>query len=104
MRTDWRGMADPCAPDRWVVLLRAGGRELALMLAERSPASMAMARQMMYRNSAFGHPVEAHKVESLAMFYASIKDGKEGVTAFNEKRKPSFESKASEMPDFYPWW
>lgn len=84
------------------LMMRA--RELARTLAERSPASMAMARQMMYRNSAFSHPQEAHKVESLAMFYASIEDGKEGVTAFTEKRKPAFTTKASKMPDFYPWW
>ena len=80
-------------------------RELARMIAtERSPTSTAMARQMIYRNSAFSHPEEAHKVESLAMFYASIHDGKEGVAAFTEKRKPNFISKPSQMPDFYPWW
>ena len=80
-------------------------RELARMIAtERSPTSTAMARQMIYRNSAFSHPEEAHKVESLAMFYASIHDGKEGVAAFTEKRKPNFNSKPSQMPDFYPWW
>jgi 1,4-dihydroxy-2-naphthoyl-CoA synthase len=38
------------------------------------------------------------------MFYASIHDGKEGVAAFTEKRKPNFNSKPSQMPDFYPWW
>ena len=80
-------------------------RELAHMIAtERSPTSTAMARQMIYRNSAFSHPEEAHKVESLGMFYASIHDGKEGVAAFTEKRKPNFKSKPSQMPDFYPWW
>lgn len=84
--------------------LMTRARELARTLAERSPTSMAMARQMMYRNSAFSHPLEAHKVESLAMFYASIDDGKEGVTAFTEKRQPVFKTKASKMPDFYPWW
>jgi len=38
------------------------------------------------------------------VFYASQKDGKEGVRAFFEKRAPLFEAQASEMPDFYRWW
>jgi hypothetical protein len=57
---------------------------------------------MVYRNSAQDHPVEAHKVDSLAMFHASIGDGKEGVAAFLEKREPSFTSKASELPRVFP--
>lgn len=70
----------------------------------RSPVSVALIRQMMYRNSAADHPLQAHKVESLAVFYASQKDGKEGVAAFLEKRSPRFMDQASQMPDFYPWW
>jgi enoyl-CoA hydratase/carnithine racemase len=70
----------------------------------RSPVSVAFMRQMLYRNSAQPHPVEAHKVESLAMFYTSIGDGKEGVQSFLEKRTPAYQGKASEMPPFYPWW
>lgn len=70
----------------------------------RSPVSVAFMRQMLYRNSAQPHPVEAHKVESLAVFYTSIGDGKEGVASFLEKRAPDYKGKASEMPPFYPWW
>lgn len=70
----------------------------------RSPVSVAFMRQMLYRNSAQPHPREAHKVESLAMFYTSIGDGKEGVQSFLEKRAPDYKGKASEMPPFYPWW
>jgi enoyl-CoA hydratase/carnithine racemase len=70
----------------------------------RSPVAVALARQMLYRNSAQPHPIEAHRVDSLGMFYTSIGDGKEGVRAFLEKRDPNFTSKASEMPPFYPWW
>lgn len=69
----------------------------------RSPVATALARQMMYRNSAQPHPIEAHRVDSLAMFYTSIADGKEGVAAFLEKRDPEFTSRTSDMPPFYPW-
>lgn len=70
----------------------------------RSPVAIALARQMLYRNSAASHPLHAHQVDSLAMFYTSIGDGKEGVNSFKEKRAPEFTQKASKMPAFYPWW
>lgn len=71
---------------------------------KRSPISTAFMRQMLYRNSAQPHPLEAHRIDSLAMFYTSIGDGKEGVASFLEKRAPEYQGKASEMPPFYPWW
>ena len=71
----------------------------------KSSVGIALARQMMYRNSAQPHPEDAHRIDSLAMFYTSIGDGKEGVQAFLEKRDPSFQqSVATDMPPFYPWW
>jgi enoyl-CoA hydratase/carnithine racemase len=69
----------------------------------RSQVATALMRQMLYRNCAQPDPVVAHQVESLAMFYASIGDGKEGVAAFLEKRDADFTGRASEMPPFYPW-
>jgi len=58
---------------------------------------------MMWRNCALPHPVEAHRVDSLAVFYSSMADGAEGVAAFMEKRTPQFTGKASQMPPPWPW-
>ncbi|MFY9231391.1 MAG: crotonase/enoyl-CoA hydratase family protein [Candidatus Nanopelagicales bacterium] len=70
----------------------------------RSPVATALMRQMLYRNAVEPHPVEAHRVESLAMFYTSVADGKEGVAAFLQKRPADFTGRVPEdMPPFYPW-
>jgi enoyl-CoA hydratase/carnithine racemase len=79
--------------------------KIARRIAQHSPVAIAMTRQMMYRCSAQAHPIEAHKVDSLAIYYASQKSGKEGVQSFLEKRTPVFEDRTStDMPEFYPWW
>lgn len=67
----------------------------------RSPVALALAKRMLYRNSAVDHPLEAHRADSLAMWHASIGDGKEGVAAFLEKRDPVFTGRASETPEIF---
>lgn len=91
-----------CAPD----MLLARAYEMARQIADNTaPVAVALMRQMLYRNSAAAHPAEAHKVESLAVFYTSQEDGKEGVDSFLEKRPANFSGKVSTgMPPFYPWW
>jgi enoyl-CoA hydratase/carnithine racemase len=70
----------------------------------RSPVAVALTRQMVRRNSVLPHPADAHRVDSLAMFWTSVGDGKEGVAAFLDKRAPRFTSRASAMPAFYDGW
>ncbi|MDI2030358.1 crotonase/enoyl-CoA hydratase family protein [Saccharopolyspora sp. TS4A08] len=70
----------------------------------KSPVATALTRQMMRRNSAYDHPREAHRIDSLAMFHTSVGDGKEGVAAFTEKRNAEFQGRASELPAFYDEW
>ena len=78
---------------------------IARRIAQHSPVAIALSRQMMYRNAAQPHPIEAHKVDSLSMFYTSVGSGKEGVASFLEKREANFsERTSSDMPSFYPWW
>lgn len=64
----------------------------------RSPVALALARQLVYHNSAAPHPLQAHLADSLAMWHTSVGDGKEGVAAFREKRPPQFTGRASQTP------
>ena len=74
--------------------------------AKTSSISIALTRQMMWRMLGADHPMEAHKIDSRAV-YALGKSGEavEGIKSFFEKRPPEFPGKITEdMPDFYPWW
>ncbi len=70
-------------------------------VVHRSPIALGLAKQLLYRNSAVDHPIEAHRADSLAMWHASQLDGKEGVAAFRDKRDPEFTGSASELPPIY---
>jgi enoyl-CoA hydratase/carnithine racemase len=82
--------------------LLPAAQELARsFVVDRSPVALGLAKRLLYRNSAAAEPLEAHLSDSLAMYWQSIGDGKEGVAAFLEKRSPRFTGKASEIPDVY---
>jgi enoyl-CoA hydratase/carnithine racemase len=64
----------------------------------RSSAALAMSRRLLYAGTGSSHPVQAHRRDSLAMWHASIGDGKEGVAAFLDKRPPVFTRNATDAP------
>jgi enoyl-CoA hydratase/carnithine racemase len=70
-------------------------------VVDRSPVALGLAKRLLYRNGAAADPLDAHLSDSLAMFYTSISDGKEGVAAFREKRAPRFTGRASELPTIF---
>lgn len=71
-----------------------------------APVSVALTRQMMWRMLGADHPMEAHKLDSRALYArGAMADAREGITAFLEKRPAAFANRVSaDMPAFYPWW
>ena len=87
--------------------LMDAARGIAREIADNTSAvSVAMTRAMLWRLPSGDHPMEAHKVDSRAIYRLSKGlDATEGVQSFLEKRAPVFPAKVSaDMPDFYPWW
>ena len=91
------------APGDLLPAAQALAREIA---DNTSAVSVAMTRAMMWRLAAADHPMEAHKIDSRAIYRLSRgADAKEGIASFLEKRPPAYPGKVSaDMPDFYPWW
>ncbi|GAA4051685.1 crotonase/enoyl-CoA hydratase family protein [Parerythrobacter jejuensis] len=80
---------------------------LAREIADNTSAiSVSMTRAMMWRNPSGDHPMDAHNVDSKAIYRLSRgADAMEGIASFLEKRDPEYPGKVStDMPDFYPWW
>jgi enoyl-CoA hydratase/carnithine racemase len=90
-------------PEQLLPAARALAREIADHCA---PVSVALNRQMMWRMLGAGHPMEAHRVDSRAIFSRGASDdAKEGVVSFLEKRPARFvDTVSADMPPWFPWW
>jgi enoyl-CoA hydratase/carnithine racemase len=85
--------------------LLPAARRLAREIADNAaPVSVAIARQLMYRMLGASHPMYAHRADSRAMFSrGQSADAVEGITAFLEKRSPSFPDHVTQgLPDIMP--
>ncbi|MFU7527669.1 crotonase/enoyl-CoA hydratase family protein [Qipengyuania sp. ASV99] len=91
------------APDDLLHAAQSLAREIA---ENTSAVSVAMTRAMMWRLMNTDHPMEAHKIDSRAIYTLSRgKDAQEGIASFLEKRRAMYPGKVTaDMPDFYPWW
>ncbi len=86
--------------------LLPAARALAHSLtAESAPVSIALTRQMMWRMLGAAHPMEAHKIDSRAIWVrGQSPDAREGVSSFLEKRAAVYPDKVStDTPHFAPW-
>ena len=87
--------------------LMPAARKIAGEIAEHSaPVSVALTRQMMWRNLGASHPMAAHQADSRGILHRGRSDDvREGVTSFLEKRSPNFTDRVSEdLPELFPDW
>jgi enoyl-CoA hydratase/carnithine racemase len=87
--------------------LLGAAHALAREIADHAaPVSVALTRQMMWRMLGAAHPMQAHRIDSRAIYARGASaDAKEGVSAFLEKRPARFTNRVSQdMPPFFPWW
>lgn len=91
------------SPGALIPAARALAKE---MTDESAPVSIAMTRQMLWRMLGADHPIEAHRMDSRAIWYRGRQeDAKEGVVSFLEKRPADYPNKvSSDMPDLHQWF
>lgn len=88
--------------DQLMDAARAWCREI---IDNTAPVSVSLTRQMMWQMLGADHPMEAHIIDSRAIFErGKTGDAKEGVMSFLEKRKPNYPEKVSNgIAPHYPW-
>jgi len=77
-------------------------REISVNVA---PVSAVITRQLMWQMLGADHPMDAHRLDSRAIYETGrLADAAEGVAAFLEKRPPRWSlSPSRDLPDWFPW-
>ena len=89
------------APGDLIDTARAQARSF---IDNTAPVSVALIRQMMWRMLGASHPMEAHRLDSKAMFHRGRSaDVKEGIMSFLEKRPARFSDTVSDALPALPW-
>jgi enoyl-CoA hydratase/carnithine racemase len=91
------------APEDLLPAAHAIAREI---VDNTAPVSVTLTRQMIWRMLGADHPMEAHKVDSRAIWERGKQaDAKEGVMSFLEKRPPAYPNTVStDVPAVFPEW
>ncbi len=86
--------------------LLPAARALAQAMAEVSPVSAAVTRQMLWRGLTEAHPMAAHRVDSrMIRLLGAGPDAREGVDSFLEKRPPDWPGRVpGDLPADWPPW
>ncbi|OBK63102.1 enoyl-CoA hydratase [Mycobacterium colombiense] len=72
---------------------------------DTSAVSVALTRQLLWRQLAEPHPMSANRLESQALLaLGAMADAREGVAAFKDKRPAQFPLTTKDLPPFYPWF
>ena len=80
-------------------------KQMQMQLTSESCEIWSCRCEMMWQMLGADHPMEAHIVDSRAIFErGKTMDAKEGVMSFLEKRKPEYPEKVSSgIAPHYPW-
>ena len=75
------------------------------LTAEGAPVSVSLIRRMMYAGMGMAHPMEAHRLDSRAIWARGASaDAREGVASFLEKRAAVFPDRVSDAWGAFEEW
>jgi enoyl-CoA hydratase/carnithine racemase len=81
-------------------------RQLASEIAANvAPVSAVITRQLMWQMLGADHPMQAHRIDSRAIYDTGrMADAAEGVAAFLQKRPARWSlAPSKDLPDWFPW-